>query len=216
MRNFGFLNSSFVLLCLFYFNSLIGFANESTVLADSSKKEEKGIDIIVVGGLGIAYGSNFNILIKTKGWNDYFNIATTLGLGLEIPFTKSHIFSFELYSHSWLAKPSKKDNIIDKHFVKINDNLYAQVGLSGVVKVYTSAAPSKFRMCFHFGFMGISPKEEYYALDAGIGLNLILSKALNLQLQNRTLFALPTIEYKDLYVPNLLMLNICYKFNLEI
>ena len=195
-------------------NSLIGFANENIVLADSAKKEEKGIDIIVGGGLGGAYSSNF--CIRCGGWGKYFSFAPVLGLGLEIPFTKAHIFSIELYSHSWLAKPSKKDDIIDKHFVKINDNLYTQVGLSGVVKVYTSAAPSKFRMCFHFGFMGISPKEEYYALDVGIGLNLILSKALNLQLQNRTLFALPTIEYKDLYVPNLLMLNICYKFNLEI
>jgi uncharacterized membrane protein len=51
---------------LILFHSLIGFANESTVLADSSKKEEKGIDIIVVGGLGIAYGSNLIFSLKQR------------------------------------------------------------------------------------------------------------------------------------------------------
>ncbi len=199
---------------LLIFNSLNGFADENIVLADSGKKEEKGIDIIVVGGLGGAYSSN--ICIRCGGWGKYFSFAPVLGLGLEIPFTKAHIFSIELYSHSWLAKPSKKDDIIDKHFVKINDNLFTQVGLSGVIKVYTSAAQSKFRMCFHFGFMGISPKEEYYALDAGIGLSFELSKSLNLQLQNRTLFSIPSADGIELFVPNLILLNICYKFNLEI
>ncbi|HPI21063.1 MAG TPA: hypothetical protein PKY56_11910, partial [Candidatus Kapabacteria bacterium] len=90
-------------------NSLIGFANENIVLADSAKKEEKGIDIIVGGGLGGAYSSNF--CIRCGGWGKYFSFAPVLGLGLEIPFTKAHIFSIELYSHSWLAKPSKKDDI---------------------------------------------------------------------------------------------------------
>ena len=202
------------LICfiIFIFNSLISFADESAVLADTKKKEDKGIDLIVVGGLGGAYTT----FLDFSGWDNYFSFAPVLGLGLEIPFTKSHVFSFELYSHSWLAKPLKKDAFIDRRYVKINDNLYTQVGLSGVIKVYTSAAPSRFRMCFHLGFMGLSPKEEYNALDTGIGLNFELSKELNLQFQNRILFCMPSIDGTDFHVPNLLMLNICYKFNLEL
>jgi hypothetical protein len=90
-------------------------------------------------------------------------------LGLEIPFTKSHIFSFELYSHSWLAKPSKKDNIIDKHFVKINDNLYAQVGLSGVLRYILQQPHLNLECVFTLVLWALAQKKSIMLLMLELG-----------------------------------------------
>ena len=199
MRNFGFLNSSFVLLCLFYFNSLIGFANESTVLADSSKKEEKGIDIIVVGGLGLTTSGPFQVS-STWGWSDEYKIGPSALLGIEVPFTKSHIFALQVYANGWYAK-SAKDNTTNGDA--------SGFSVSAILKYYLGKKNKKIRGSLHLGIGR--------GVEVGYAIYYSIDNQLRLSFNRR--FIIPHLDpggNSSLPAPCLLIFNLDYKFNLEI
>jgi len=175
-----------------------------TTAEDSSSKE---LDLILVGGGGIAY---FGEYIK-----DYFNISPAVNLGLEIPFTDSHIFSFELSSHSWIAR-SKKDikenDFIDENYIRLEQNLYTQIGVSGVIKYYM-ARPKNSIVRFYMQFGGCTGSKGYGSLVIGTGINWKLNEYLRLQIDYKFLFDFPNLaETTTTTAPSLLMLNICYNF----
>lgn len=198
------------------FNSIISFAVDSPVLADSGKKEEKGIDIIVVGGLGMTTSFPF-FNSNTWGWNYKFNLGPAIALGLEIPFSKSHIFSAQVYGNYWIGKYAEADNPNEyiKNFYDISDRFYSQFEISAILKWYMVNKNKKVRFAFHLGGLFYSMNEERTALETGYSIYYKVNKNLNLNLFRR--LVIPRIDLGgggDQPAPCLLMLNISYKFNL--
>ena len=60
---------------------------------DSLQSQESGIDLYAIGGVGMTTGSS------GYGWENYFYNGPAFALGLELPFTSSHIFALQLYGH---------------------------------------------------------------------------------------------------------------------
>lgn len=179
--------------------------DDSTFVNDSAKTD--GIRMIVFGGIGMATGGNW-------GWiDDNFNIGTSIDVGLEIPFTKSHIFAFELYNHLWMCS-KKMDGYFDD-YLKISDKFYSQGGLSTVIKVYLWSSRYDFRISLHLGavlFSIVKNGSDYHAIDTGLGLYYRLSDEIILSLNRRIMIG----EF-DLgggsreRTQNLIMFHICYK-----
>ncbi|MDT3738679.1 MAG: hypothetical protein RO257_04175 [Candidatus Kapabacteria bacterium] len=191
----------FVLFLLLFQISFSDVINTDSTEVNQEDVESKGIDLILIGGLGIADFS------KNSGQD--FNRVAAIDFGLEIPFTKSHFFSLELLTHSWIAKSTKHiEYDLDRYYIKVQNDIYTQIGLSAVIKSYFSSAKSKMRISIHFGWLILSPRKEYKAIDAGLDFNYKINEKFRLQLGGRFLFGL----FGHITTPDLLMLNICYNF----
>jgi hypothetical protein len=174
----------------------------------SADTTSKWPDIILIGGGGIAYFS------ETISY--YFDKSPVVNLGIEIPFTKSHIYALEIMTHSWLARvkdTAYKGDYLNRNYVQYNQNHYTQFGISAVLRGYIVASKvSKFRVFWHFGWLFYGLKNDYYSFDLGIGLNYKITDALRLQFNYRILSGIPNIADGTTFTtPNLLLLNICYK-----
>jgi hypothetical protein len=184
-------------------------ADSSAFLTESqtANTSSKYAGLILIGGVGMATGGNF-------GWiEDVFNIGPALAVGLEIPFTKSHIFAFELYNHFWICS-TKMDDDYYNDYLKISDNFYAQGGLSAVIKVYLWGSNYNFRVSLHMGAILLSTvkiRSDYRALDVGFSLYYRISDKFQINLNRRYMIG----EF-DLgggsreRTQNLIMFQICY------
>lgn len=168
---------------------------------------EKGLDLIIIGGGGISYGG--------RSWGDaFYQYAPSLALGLEIPFTKAHWWSFEIYGHKWFGKAKSTNAAYYEEYTKLSDNNYTQLGISTVFKAYITRKTSNFRFSFHWGLMLISPDRDYKAFEVGCSLYYRLAQSLYLSLNSRFLFLFAMLQPSFDYTPNLLMLNLNYKFRI--
>ncbi|MBE2188674.1 MAG: hypothetical protein KGZ71_08480 [Desulfobulbaceae bacterium] len=163
--------------------------------------------IILIGGGGIAYFSEYI--------SYYFHKAPVVNLGIEIPFTKSHIYALEIMTHSWLARvkdSAYKGDYLNRNYFQYNQNHYTQIGISAVLRGYIVASKvSKFRVFWHFGWL-FWGKKDYNSLDLGLGLNYKFTDVLRLQFSYRILSGIPNIADGSTFTtPNLLLLNVCYK-----
>jgi len=198
------------------FSSIFSFAYEKPVLADSGKKDEKGIDIIVVCGLGLTTSFPF-FNSNIWGWDYKFNLGPTIALGLEIPFTKSHIFSAQVYGNYWIGKYAETDNPNEyiKNFYDLSNGFYSQFEMSAIIKWYIVNKNKKVRFAFHLGGLFYSMNENRTALETGYSIYYKVNPNLNLNLFRR--LVIPRIDLGgggDQPAPCLLMLNLSYKFNL--
>lgn len=167
----------------------------------------RGISVFLIGGIGMATGGNF-------GWIDnVFNIGPAIAVGLEIPFTKSHIFAFELYNHFWMCS-TKMDSEYYNDYLKISDKFYSQGGLSTVIKVYLWGSNYDFRISLHLGAVlssTVKLNSDYRAIDVGFGLYYRISDKFQMNLNRRYMIG----EF-DLgggsreRTQNLIMFHICY------
>lgn len=186
---------------MLFYKSIADEVPGDSLTIDKNDSSDKGIDLILIGGFGIADFS------KNSGQD--FNRVPAIDFGLEIPFTKSHFFSLELLTHSWIAKSTKHiEYDLDRYYIKVQNDIYSQIGLSAVIKSYFCSAKSKMRISIHFGWLILSPRKEYFAIDAGLDFNYKINEEFRLQLGGRFLFGL----FDDTTTPDLLMLNICYNF----
>ena len=151
----------------------------------------------------------------------YFSgFSPAVSLGLEVPFTKSHMWSLELYEHFWTSnlRPELKSNnynYLSKIYMKGSNDQYSQIGLSGVIKAYIFRKTSPIRVSFHFGFMGLSQSKEYGAIDIGCALYFNLTDYYSVSGSTRILFGIPSVDgHGGSRAPYLLMLNLSYKFKL--
>ncbi|MBM2813995.1 MAG: hypothetical protein HW421_757 [Ignavibacteria bacterium] len=183
--------------------------NNDSIVNKNKVPDEKGLDLIVMAGSGIAWDRDF--------WGQQFNYAPTVTLGLEIPFTKAHHFSVELFAHSWLTKAISSNNIdyLNMKYINLNDGMYSQIGLSAIIKAYLGNKNSKFRLSFHFGWLFLRPKQDYYAIDIGTGIYFKLNDNFSLSFGFSDLFKIPDFGGGTTQTtPNLYTLNLCYKFKL--
>ena len=184
---------------IFIFNSIISFADESSVLADSGKKEEKGIDIIVVVGLGLTTSGPFQVS-STWGWSDEYKVGPSALLGIEVPFTKAHIFALQVYGNGWYAK-SAQDNITNGDA--------SGFSVSAILKYYLGKKNKKIRGSLHLGIGK--------GVEVGYAIYYSIDKQIRLSFNRR--FIIPHLDpggNSSLPAPFFLMLNLDYKFNLEI
>lgn len=166
-----------------------------------------GIDLILIGGGGIAYSSGF--------WGKRFGISPTFQLGMELPFPNSKNNSFEFLVYSWIAKMKPQiDYDVDRFYDKIGNDSYSLIGLSTVMRTYLNSDESNFRYSIHYGLHFLA--KDYIGLDLGFALNCKINEKIKLQFVNRYIidFLLNNMFYglfSDQITPNLLMLNISYK-----
>jgi len=196
------------------------FENDSTKVypkdsLQNQQKKSKGLDLVLICGLGMTTGSTW------QDWNSTFTNGPTICLGLEVLFTKAHIFSILAYGHYWatLTKPNQINDYNKSYFnqfIKLSENKFSQYGISLVAKCYfISLAKSKVRINLHGGFLLLSSDRTYSGFDLGLGLNYQLTENFNLSLSESFL-----INYNgamSVYAettPNLLLLNLNYKFRL--
>lgn len=199
-----------ILICaLFLLFFQVSFSEE--IITDSTDViqeniESKGIDLILIGGGGIAFFGSYH---------GYFNNSPAINIGLEIPFTKSHNSSFELSAHSWIARINstyENNGFVDRNYIKISQNIYSQIGIFGVFKFYI-LSPKKSMARFYLQFGGGGGSKDYGGMVFGTGLNYKLNDYLRLQLDYRLIFVVPSFAGgTTITTPNVLMLNICYNF----
>jgi hypothetical protein len=209
-----------ILFCFFSTNINFAFADiintQYLMQVDSSEvvnidSTDSGFDLIAIAGAGMTTSFNTE-LIRIKN-------GPIIALGIELPFTKSNIFSFELYAHSWIAKSlTLQDhyNYLDYSFRKINDNYYSQLGISASIKCYLFSIGKRFRFSTHLGWIFYSPKPSYRALDFGCGFYYKITDSYTISLNRRLTYEPGEFLTNDALAPNSILLMINYKFNVKL
>lgn len=165
-------------------------------------KVKKKIVVILIGGVGMANSGTY--------FRDFIGIAPAYNIGIEIPFTKSHIFSFETTFHSWIGKSKTSSPVVDEFYTKVKDGIYTQSGLSFVIKYYLGSVDSRFRFSLHLGVVASDDPET--GLDLGLGIYFKVNQNISIQLLRRILSSGISINYKRNSTPSYYFLNFCYKF----
>jgi hypothetical protein len=155
--------------------------------ADTSDNGFK-YNAILIGGVG--YSSN--VL-------GYYSYAPTLTLGFEIPFSKTHMSSFQLYSHIWIDDNLNLDKYCCQYnnhyeaFVSLGNGYYSMFGLAGVFKFYILDKNSDFRFSLHFGALFLTPRYDYPGFDFGFTGYYRINESIMLSLERRYNFMPPEV-----------------------
>ena len=189
------------------------YGQTDSLIATENKNE--GLCYTINGGLGMTTGSTWG------DWEGQFNLGPTLDLGIELPFTKAHIFALQLYGFSWIThKNADQDNSgsqyksgIDPHFKKLSVNYIYQVYFSGDVKYYLSSDIKKPRLWIHLNYLFYCPDIDQENIEFGFGLNYPVNDKINISLTRRMFFGHLNIGGSSNDSPNLLMLDFNYKIN---
>jgi hypothetical protein len=195
------------------------YSAEITDTIDTTKIQEKknkgfGLELIAIAGGGMATGSNYDY------WSENFHDCPAFAIGIEVPFSKTHYVSVEIYEHLWSAKAYNPNTDYPKTdyrtvYTKGSNNRYSQYGTSAVLKAYIFSPNSPIRISFHTGFMAFGSSKDYIAIDIGCALYVRLNENLALSLNRRILFSIPNPGGGGgSPAPNFLMLNLQYKFKL--
>ena len=201
-----------LIFILFLLLFQISFSDE--IITDSTEvnqedSSDEGIDLIVFGGLGMTTGGNFGFI------DSDLNLGPAMAIGLEIPFTKSHVVAFELYNHFWMCSV-KNEGFQNDDYLKISDKVYSQGGLSSSIKVYMLPKSSDFRLSLHLGvvlFSTVKTTSDYNALDVGFGIYYRLSDKIQINLNRRYMIGEFDLGGGDRErTQNLIMLHILYNF----
>jgi hypothetical protein len=177
---------------------------------DSTKKV---LDLIAIVGLGMTTGSTYGT------WENDFSNGPALALGLEVPFSKSHYFAFQLYGHTWVAKSRRGhspnlSHVNYRRYIELSSNYYSQIGLSAALKFYLVNESEKFRVSILLGYMFLCSYDEDTGLDIGLDLYYRINKNLTLNLSRRINLGHIDFGGNSHSDPNILMLNICCNFQL--
>lgn len=187
--------------------SLILIQNDSTTVS-TIDTSDKGIDFVLIAGLGIAPGSIWD------SWGYYFSTGYVIALGLELPFSKSYDFAFQLYYNYWISKSrlGRNPNQYYWKYIQLSNDLFSGYGLSGIFKYYINIWTNKFRISFHLGYLFLSENPDHAGIDFGSGLYYSINENWIINLSSNFNFGQPFNGNFGTDVPNLLMLNIYYKF----
>lgn len=208
--------SFFIMLMSFIVSTLVVSTAKAQSDSLSTKTEKltqtpkiEGYPIYVIGGLGMTLGSNAGL------WERQFNVGPAFALGIELPFTKSHVFAFQLYTYAWIGKPKGNNNPNEwgRDFIKLSENYYSQTALFGEIKYYLGDIDSKLRVSFNLGLLFTSSNTSDYGLDFGLGLYYKFNKSISLELASRLNTGRFNIGGGSSDVPNLLMLHFYYNIN---
>lgn len=175
--------------------------------ADSAK--DVGIGFYLIGGIGITSGETFS------DWSESFYLGPAFNLGIELPFTQSHQFAVELLGHCWMAKPKPGNSHSD--YLQITPNIYSQMYLSTALKYYINTKSQKLKFSIFIGLMFLSTNKSQTGPEIGLAINYFLNKNCFVNITG-TIYIFGTSVGGGSggvngSVPNLLMLNCCYKFN---
>ena len=198
-----------VFICLIYSSA---FSIKSDIDSNNVSVDDipsKKFDWIVFGGSGMTTGGNFGFI------DSDLNLGPAMAIGLEIPFTKSHVVAFELYNHFWMCSV-KYEGFRNDDYLKISDKVYSQGGLSSSIKVYMLPKSSDFRLSLHLGvvlFSTVKTTSDYNALDVGFGIYYRLSDKIQINLNRRYMIGEFDLGGGDRErTQNLIMLHILYNF----
>ena len=198
----------FVVLLLSFSERSFGNLSNTVDSVNNDTIKSKGLDLILVGGLGIAYSNAY--------WSEHFNTSPSLQIGLELPFKNSSQNSFEILFCSWVAK-MRPNSYYDPelYYNNIGKDMYSQIGLTAVIRNYLNSDTSKVRLSIHYGLHFLAM--DYLGIDLGLALEYKINNKLKLQLAKRFIidFLLNNMFIGimgEKITPNLLMLNICYNF----
>ncbi|MCO5250325.1 MAG: hypothetical protein M9949_02755 [Candidatus Kapabacteria bacterium] len=198
------------MLIIFFFQCVYIYADDweadsitiQPMVKSKTPRPKKKIDFILIGGAGLANsGAHFK---------EFIGMAPAFNIGFEIPFTKSHIFSFETTFHSWIGKAQKSSPVVDEYYSKVKDGIYSQSGLSFVIKYYLGSVNSKYRFSFHLG--SVASDDQNTDFDFGFAFYYRVNQNISFQLLRRILFAKFSIESHLTSTPSYYFLNFCYKF----
>lgn len=207
-----------LLLFVFSINKALAFNDSTNSInlkqADSSDvvkvdSSSTSLNLIVSGGAGMITGFNSMYLEMKNG--------PISGFGIEVPFSKVSHFSFELYSHYWIAKSNNQYywNNTEIYYNKINDNYYSQFGLSASLKYQLFSIGKRFKFYTQLGWLFYSLKPSYRAFDFGYGLNYKISDSYTISLNRRFLYKGGEFFSNNSVSPNSILLMINYKFNMK-
>ncbi|MDT3738678.1 MAG: hypothetical protein RO257_04170 [Candidatus Kapabacteria bacterium] len=197
-----------VFICLIYSSvfSINSDIDSNTVSVDDIPS--KKFDLILIGGAGITTGFH--------SYDDFFKSGPILNFGLEIPFSKSHIFAVEFMAHSWIARQteeSKKNDfiIIKDYYYQVNNDYWSQSGLSVALKCYFLTIIERLRLSIELGVLLLSPNDNYFSHNSGFGIYYLLNEKYSISLNRKFYFKLGGEFKNQSHVPNSIMFNLNYK-----
>ena len=179
---------------------------------DSLQSQESGIDLYAIGGVGMTTGSS------GYGWENYFYNGPAFALGLELPFTSSHIFALQLYGHTWFSKSNFKYpiNSDEEEHINMSEDYYNAMYLSTYIKYYLYSPSKKISFSLFLGVTILAKTDRAALWQYGIGLNYKLTKDIMISVMRR--LNVPDIDLDvggggtgGSDAPNYLMLEISYK-----
>ena len=213
----------YILLILFLCTAGL-YSVEISDAKDTTKvRKKKEVYLVLTGGLGLGWGGHWN-------YNDYIiQSQPMLSMGFEIPFTRAHKFAFELSLLEWFGKQAKLDKTEEtsmyyaNHYINLGETTFTDISISQVLKWYVTNESSKFRFSVHLGIMlpnisHLKIEKPHGTCDIGLACYYPLADNLTLSLTQRLFFSDwfhgGTINIEGGGIPNILSLNINYKFKL--
>lgn len=183
---------------------------QDTTLSELIDSTENWIGYYLFGGAGIIANG------ATNDWSDEFNLGPAFNGGIELPFTTSHCLSFELLTHSWIARSKYKlENSSKDNYIQLGNDFYSQMGLSWAFKFYLNNNINNFRLSFHFGWLFLSTNSSQSGLEFGFALNYKINKLQYFSLTYKTNiigFSFSGNSGVRGYIPSVLMLNFYQRF----
>jgi hypothetical protein len=173
---------------------------------------DNGLNFLAVGGVGMTTRSSFG------WWSDDFKNGPIVSLGIEIPFTKSHFWALEIYSHTWFCQIKRDLGYEAEEYNKITNFTYSQTGISAIFKLYLWDANSPFRVSLNLGWLLFTPfkfkNSHYQGIEMGLGLFYKIKDNLALNLTGTTIFGAFDFGGRDLErTPNYVLLKCYYRTN---
>ena len=200
------MKSSFKYLILLIMSMMIYQSKASE--PDSLYPESSWVYPHLIGGVGMTNGSAMNY------WSDYFYNGPAMLLGLELPFTTAHIFSLQVYGHSWICKKRESASEDDTDsYKKVSENFYSLIGVSFSIKYYLYLDSGKNSFSFYLGKLIYNKSKEISWFDFGIGFNHRINERIMLSIMNRSSFPRFNLDggSPPSEVPDYLMLEFSYK-----
>lgn len=191
----------------------------TTAMSDESSDTTKssGFELIMNAGAGLTIDFN-----DANSSTRKIDNGPIIGLGLEIPFSKSHYFGFELQAHSWISKFNLEQDYqgnINNYYYKVGSNYCGQTGLSGAFKFYPFSSESKLRLSVSYGWLFMSMNQyksnRYNSSEFGIQLYYRLSDKYQIS-ANYKLYGRPSSSWtgNSSVTPDNLMMMLNYNFEL--
>jgi hypothetical protein len=182
-------------------------------LTNTKINEDKGFDIIVRAGGGMTTGSTWGF------WEHKMVNGPVAEAGLEIPFTRSHIFALEVYGNMWICRAIGQRSFasyVTDRYREVYDNHYSNLGITADMKWYLFDNSSRVRPSISLGAYIYGRDKEESGLQLGVAINYAITSRLVTDLTYRGYLGEPDLGGNTDDGPNFLVLHISYKFNVPI
>ncbi len=187
------------------------YLSDSTSISLEIDTSDKEIGFYLFGGLGVvadgAVGSR---------WFDEFNIGIAQNFGIELPFSRLHIFSAEASFNSWISQLKNcSPDCCNESYLYFGNGICSQVSFSCRFRTYLFSNKAKIRASVHLGLMMFNSSCEAKGIEFGFAFHYKINQQSFISMSyNSNIAGISVSGYTCRgTVPSVLMINYSRKFS---